>query len=245
MRQWNMTALLNSITADRIVLCAVLAFQAGLAGWFYSYTRTQSEAQTANENHMSMEHKDIASQADDQLAQNKYSSSVTPSSLRSMRTPSHSAGMGRVIPPHPVALMDEAFITPISYSDQQATADQMRDRMRRRVDAFRQMNNLIYSDDDWTGLAMSPTMDMREQNDHYEVTFSIPDAQQRDIQAEIQNRILTVDISQSQNTSHSHGKQVFTSRILLPENINTDHPVETRFENGNVIMSIPKASPIQ
>lgn len=238
MRQWNLTALLNSITADRIVLCTVLAFQAGLAGWFYSYTRTQGEAQTTGDGQLTVEQaQDVASQP----AQQKYSSSVTPSSLRSMRTPSHSAGMGRVIPPHSVALMDEAFITPISYSDQRDVAEQMRDRMRRRVDAFRQMNDLIYSDDDWTGLAMSPTMDMREQDDRYEVTFSVPDAEQRDIQADIQNRILTVDISQSKNMTHGHGRQVFTSRVLLPENIDADKPVDTRFENGNVIMSIPKA----
>ncbi|NCD31801.1 MAG: Hsp20 family protein [Spartobacteria bacterium] len=247
MRQWNWTALIHSITADRIVLFTVLAFQVGLAGWFYTYTR-EGDKQAASElntpdGRLSIQHtQNVASQPVGQPAFSD-SSSVIPSSMRSMRTPSHSAGMGRVItPPHPVALMDESFITPISFTDSRAVMAQMQDRMRRRMEAYQQKNALIYSDDDWSGLARSPTMDMRERGDVYEVTFSIPDAKNRDITTDLQDRLLTVNVNQSNEFDRGHAQQSFTSRILLPEDIDSDKAIETRFKDGNVILSISKSA---
>jgi len=50
--------------------------------------------------------------------------------------------------------------------------DTMQARVRQGMQAFERMQNSLMSDDLWSGINMSPTMDMREYNDRYELTFS-------------------------------------------------------------------------
>ncbi|NIT53216.1 MAG: hypothetical protein GWO41_10855, partial [candidate division Zixibacteria bacterium] len=73
------------------------------------------------------------------------------------------------------------------------SAHRQMDRFFNRVrHDFMELDSLFNIDEGWPMVAPSPTMDMRELDTHYLVTFSLPGLQADDVGVRIDGRILTV-----------------------------------------------------
>lgn len=122
----------------------------------------------------------------------------------------------------------------------QAALGSMQSRVQQSMKAFDQMQRSLMSDDHWNGLLMSPTMDMREFDDRYEVTFSLPNQPRGHVDAKLNGRILRVCVSNLSSNQARRGSRNFESRVMLPRSVESNATVSTTYIKGNLRVSISK-----
>ncbi|NCC53660.1 MAG: Hsp20/alpha crystallin family protein, partial [Spartobacteria bacterium] len=103
---------------------------------------------------------------------------------------------------------------------------------------------LVGFDEHWDRLYASPTMDMREMDDCYEVVVSLPGISESDIEVTLEGRILTIvgKVRTSQEGQSSYRQ--FTSRIQLPGPVDGQQIAKTTLANGMLRISIPKVKEV-
>jgi HSP20 family molecular chaperone IbpA len=109
------------------------------------------------------------------------------------------------------------------------------------ADALEDMARLrsaMHIDEGWERLGASPAMDMRDDDNNYEVSFSIPGANPGDIDVSLDGRVLTVEAA-SRSPYHPH-IQHYKRRVLLPGPVGGVDGAYASITNGILRVHIPK-----
>lgn len=101
---------------------------------------------------------------------------------------------------------------------------------------FQQFEALFNIDEGWPALAPSPTLDMRDLDNHYLVMFSLPGICSDDIRLRLDGRILTL-LCSNQDASHP----AFERRVMLPGEIDRTRETQARLTNGVLKVYLPKS----
>lgn len=235
MNSRGITGFFKWITIDRALLVAVLAIQAGMAGWFYKYYNTQQQ-RTTQRPETSLQHTLVPPRPATSFWLSNPSRPFTAGFGRtSQTTPS-----GALLTPPTSFFRDMPPGMVPGLPDPDALFADMHRRMQQNIAAFQQMHADLMADDSWQSVHRVPTMDMREFNDRYEVTFGIPDVQQGDISARLDGRILSVQARQQNAQTNGWQQQAFQTRVMLPWPVATNAVLGTRFDQGTFVVQIPK-----
>lgn len=120
----------------------------------------------------------------------------------------------------------------------------LRTEMMRLMDeanqAFADFDSFFGMDDAWAALPASPSMNMRELDDAYELSLAMPDADPDAIHVRLDGRLLSVSSHQDTRTSHTSSAQHFSSRLLLPGPVEPDALMQITNEAGRIRIRIPK-----
>jgi len=110
-------------------------------------------------------------------------------------------------------------------------------------DAFHNMARLrsaMHIDEGWDVLSASPTMDMRDGDSDYLVSFSIPGAEPSDIEVSLDGRVLTVQALAPVRGPHYTRLQRFERRVLLPGPVGGADHAHASITNGILRVHVPK-----
>ncbi len=109
--------------------------------------------------------------------------------------------------------------------------------------AFRDMDRmtrLMGRDESWDDMLTSPAMDMREVNDRYVVSLSLPGLDPSDIQIDLDGRLLTVWSTRELGRDHSQHTHRFRRVIQMPGPVGEEASAFAYLTNGVLKVSIPK-----
>ncbi len=130
----------------------------------------------------------------------------------------------------------------------QHPADRMRDEMERMMRdanrAFSDVDSFFGSDASFASLPASPTMNMRELDDAYELSLAMAHADPNSLDVQLDGRLLSISSHQDNRTAHSSSSQHFSSRLLLPGPVDTNTPVQITNENNRVRIRISKPATV-
>jgi len=97
-----------------------------------------------------------------------------------------------------------------------------------------------------------PRMDIKDLNDHYEVSLEVPGYDKNDIRIELQKNILTIksEKEETREESNEDGTYIYKERtyhnfcrsLRLPDNIKEDE-IKATMQNGVLTIKIPKVEP--
>jgi HSP20 family molecular chaperone IbpA len=204
---------------------AVLAIQAGMAGWFYGYYKSQHQEERMNNQQSS-----ALSEAPPRPAPFAHAGYMTPRNLTALNHMLQWVGLDR----------DAMMRQPDRH--QQLVA-RMQQRMQRSMRALQQMHDSMMTGDGWKNVNLAPSMDMREFDDHYEVSYSIPNITNGNTETTLQGRLLSVRVESSEPPHPDiAGKKSFQSRIMLPWNVSSNATLASSFDQGTLVVSIEKVS---
>ena len=102
---------------------------------------------------------------------------------------------------------------------------------------FQQFESFLNFDDAWPTLLPSPTLDMRDLENHYLVVFSLPGFNTDAVQLQLEGRILTL-ICGNEATPGTF----YSGRVQLPGDIDQSRDAQARLTNGVLKVFIPKAA---
>ena len=103
-----------------------------------------------------------------------------------------------------------------------------------------QLRSAMHIDEGWDVLVASPTMDMRDEDADYLVSFSIPGAQSSDIEVSLDGRVLTVRaLAPVRGPRYTH-IQHFERRVLLPGPVGDADEAHASITNGVLTVRVPK-----
>jgi HSP20 family molecular chaperone IbpA len=134
----------------------------------------------------------------------------------------------RRYPPVPVS-----FPQPALFGDVDAMFADALENMAR-------LRSAMHIDEGWDVLAASPTMDMRDEDAGYLVSFSIPGAHASDIEVSLDGRVLTVQAMAPVRGPHHTRLQRFERRVLLPGPIGGVEDAHACITNGVLSVRVPK-----
>ncbi len=103
-----------------------------------------------------------------------------------------------------------------------------------------QLRSAMHIDEGWDALSASPTMDMRDEDTDYLVSFSIPGTQSSDIEVSLDGRVLTVQALTPVQGPHFTHIQHFERRVLLPGPVGDADDAHASITNGVLTVRIPK-----
>ena len=103
---------------------------------------------------------------------------------------------------------------------------------------FQQFESLLNFDEGWPALVPSPTLDMRDLENHYLVIFSLPGISTDDVQLQLDGRILTLICGADASPG-----AFYQGRVQLPGDIDESRETQARLTNGVLKVFLPKASP--
>ena len=130
----------------------------------------------------------------------------------------------------------------------QHPADRMRDEMERMMQeanhAFADVDSFFGSDAAFATLPASPTMNMRELDDAYELSLAMPNADPNALDVQLDGRLLSISTHQDNRTAHSSSSQHFSTRLLLPGPVDPNTPVQMTNENNRIRIRISKPAAI-
>lgn len=123
-------------------------------------------------------------------------------------------------------------------------ADRLRAEMERMMaeanQAFAGFDSFFDRDDVWATLPASPSMNLRELPDAYELALALPDADPDSLDVRLDGRLLSVSSHQDVRTPHTSSSQRFSSRVLLPGPVDSDASFQITNVNDRVCIRIPK-----
>ena len=108
--------------------------------------------------------------------------------------------------------------------------------------AFRDMerlDDLKNFDKVWPVLRPSPAMDMRDDEDHYLVAFSVPGLDAPELTVTLNGRLLT--ISGESQARDQYQSVTFSKRVWLPGPVQHAKQAQARLTNGILRVMVPKA----
>ena len=123
-------------------------------------------------------------------------------------------------------------------------ADRLRAEMERMMaeanQAFAGFDSFFDRDNVWATLPASPSMNLRELPDAYELALALPDADPDSLDVRLDGRLLSVSSHQDVRTPHTSSSQRFSSRVLLPGPVDSDASFQITNVNDRVCIRIPK-----
>ena len=123
-------------------------------------------------------------------------------------------------------------------------ADRMRAEMERMMldanRAFADVDSFFGSDAAFASLPASPTMNMREMDDAYELSLALPDADPESFDVRLDGRLLSVSSHQDARSPNASSSQSFSSRVLLPGPVAPNASFLVTNENDRICIRIPK-----
>ena len=105
---------------------------------------------------------------------------------------------------------------------------------------FANFDSVFGSDAAWAALPASPSMNMREMDDAYELTLALPDADPDLLDVHLDGRLLSISSHQDSRTANSTSSQHFNSRLLLPGPVDPNAVLQITNENNRICIRIPK-----
>jgi len=126
---------------------------------------------------------------------------------------------------------------------------QMRDHINRMFgDAFGRFNRSSRFGHLFRSESFTPSIDVREEKDRFVVRVDLPGAKSENLDVKLENRQLTVSGTITRQEESGSGKILqherqsgtFSRTITLPSPVRTNK-MESRFDSGILIITIPKA----
>ena len=124
-------------------------------------------------------------------------------------------------------------------------AGRIRAEMLARMDEanrlFGSMDSFFNADNSiWAGLPASPSMNLRELQDAYELILAMPNADPSQLDIHLDGRRLSLTAHQDTQTANSSSSQRYSSRILLPGPVDTNAVMQITNHNDRICIRIPK-----
>jgi HSP20 family molecular chaperone IbpA len=111
--------------------------------------------------------------------------------------------------------------------------------IERAFNDIERLEDLMDFDKGWPVLRPSPAMDMRDDENHYLVAFSVPGLDAPELTVVLEGRLLTIS-GESQARDH-HQSISFTKRVWLPGPVAHAKQAQARLTNGILRVMVPKA----
>jgi HSP20 family molecular chaperone IbpA len=92
----------------------------------------------------------------------------------------------------------------------------------------------------WEMLNASPSLDMRDTDGDYLVTFSIPDVEPDGLGVMLDGRVLTVRAECGGTLAHPGSQRCYERRVLLPGPVGEAEDAQAQLTNGILRVRIPK-----
>ena len=98
---------------------------------------------------------------------------------------------------------------------------------------------------------MAPLVDIKEKDDHYEISAELPGIKKEDIHVHVENGVLSIEASTSDEKTEEKGgkvirKERYSGKMMrsftLGSNID-ESDIAANFNNGVLTLSVPKAQP--
>jgi HSP20 family molecular chaperone IbpA len=118
---------------------------------------------------------------------------------------------------------------------------QMRSQANR---AFADFDSVFGADAAWASLPASPTMNMREEDDAYELSLTLPDADPDSLEFRLEGRILTIASRQATRTAGSASSRQFSTRLMLPGPVDESTPLDITNDNHRIRIRIAKPAAV-
>ncbi|WP_342089233.1 Hsp20/alpha crystallin family protein [Dyadobacter sp. OTU695] len=98
-----------------------------------------------------------------------------------------------------------------------------------------------------------PSVNIRESNDNFEVEVAAPGMQKSDFQIQLDGNTLTISSNRQHNeekteedyTRKEFSYQSFQRSFLLPKDVVNDEGIVARYENGLLMLTIPKKEEVK
>jgi HSP20 family protein len=98
-----------------------------------------------------------------------------------------------------------------------------------------------------------PSVNIRESNDNFEVEVAAPGMQKNDFQIQLDGNTLTISSNRQHNeekteegyTRKEFSYQSFQRSFLLPKDVVNDEGIVARYENGLLMLTIPKKEEVK
>lgn len=98
-----------------------------------------------------------------------------------------------------------------------------------------------------------PSVNIRESNDNFEVEVAAPGMQKNDFQIQLDGNTLTISSNRQHNqekaeegyTRREFSYQSFQRSFLLPKDVVNDEGIVARYENGLLMLTIPKKEEVK
>ncbi len=124
------------------------------------------------------------------------------------------------------------------------SADRMRAEMEQMLAeanrAFAGFDSFFDRDDVWAALPASPAVNMREQDDAYELSLALPNTDPAALDVRLNGRLLSISSHQDTRTPRASASQHFRSSLLLPGPVDPDAALQITNETGRIRIRIPK-----
>ncbi len=126
---------------------------------------------------------------------------------------------------------------------------EMQEHMRRMLDEHRQRFKSGFGSLEEGDVFMSPSMDLSDEGDKYVVRLDMPGLDKSNIKVNVEGRLLTISGQSESSAEEKDGNRIirrerrsgmFHRSITLPGPVVSDK-VEAKYENGVLVVSIPKA----
>jgi len=106
--------------------------------------------------------------------------------------------------------------------------------------AFADFDSVFGTDAAWSSLPASPTMNMREEDDAYVLTLTLPDTDPNSLDIRLEGRILNISSRQNTQTPNHSSSQAFSSRLLLPGPVDKRTSLDITNDNHRIRIRIAK-----
>ena len=93
---------------------------------------------------------------------------------------------------------------------------------------------------EWAALPTSPSVDMRELEDAYELTMVQPGLTPESLDVRLNGRLLSLHSGQDVQSANRHSHQRFTTQLLLPGPVDPDCAPEIQTENNRIRIRVAK-----
>ena len=222
-------------TFDRPILWSVLLIQLALAGWFGSHSAQQKSA-PEREAEATMQATPALSHTQDPVSDQR----IDGQSVQGDAGTAHQrtqAGANNAIAP--LNFADYSMLTyPLVIENTSPVAGQLRERAEKSMLAFQHIRQSLLEGDLWHDLHSTPTLDMREYNDRYEVTLCIPEEGNHIISTAMEGNVLAITVEQRDEINDD--ADLFQRRILLPWPITNTANISTRTQGAALTVSVPR-----
>jgi len=117
---------------------------------------------------------------------------------------------------------------------------EMAQMMSHANQAFADFDSVFSTDAAWASLPSSPAVNMREEDEAYVLSLTLPDADPDSLDVRLEGRILTLSSRQDTQTAHRSSSQAFSSRLLLPGPVDENTPLDITHDNNRIRIRIAK-----
>jgi len=117
---------------------------------------------------------------------------------------------------------------------------EMAQMMAKADRAFADFDSVFGADAAWSSLPASPSVNMREEEDAYELSLTLPNADPDSLDIRLEGRILNIASHQNSRTPGSSSSRHFSTRLMLPGPVDEQIPLDITNDNHRIRIRIAK-----